>query len=111
MKIKLLVVSGMIFLLATCKKEKKYEPDCSGGAKSFASDVSPLIASRCAITGCHASGSTNGPGALTNYVEINAAKSRIRAAVVSGSMPKNGSLSDDEKNRIVCWIDAGAQNN
>ncbi len=111
MKIKLIMICSMALVLVNCKKEKKYSPDCSGGVKSFASDVSPLIASRCAITGCHASGSNNGPGALSNYSQVNAAKSGIRTAIVNGSMPKNGSLSDDEKNRIVCWIDAGAANN
>jgi hypothetical protein len=98
-------------LFSTCKKEKTFSPDCSGPAKSFASDVSPVISSNCATSGCHAAGSTNGPGPLTNYSEINASKSRIRTAVSTGVMPKNGKLSDDQKNKIICWIDAGAANN
>ncbi len=112
MKLKSMILLSMIFMLVTCKKEKKaYTPDCSGGAKSFATDVSPLIASRCAISGCHAPGSQNGPGPLTNYNEVNAAKSRIRTAVANGTMPRNSVMTDDDRNKIVCWIDAGAANN
>jgi hypothetical protein len=110
-KILPLVLSATAFLVVTCKKEKKFSPDCNGAPKSYASDVSPIINANCAISGCHASGSSNGPGALTNYNEVNAAKSRIRTAVENGTMPKNRSLSDDQKNKIICWIDAGAPNN
>ena len=46
-----------------------------------------------------------------HHAEINAAKVQIRAAVLSGSMPKNGSLTAAQKNSIICWIDAGAANN
>jgi hypothetical protein len=110
MRSRILLLALSLFLVVTCKKEKTFTPECSG-TKSFATDVSPLIAAKCAISGCHASGSTNGPGALTNYSQVNAAKTRIRTAVSNGTMPKNGSLTDDQKNNIICWIDAGAQNN
>ena len=79
--------------------------------KAFAANVSPLIQSSCAIAGCHAAGSSNGPGALTNYTEISNAKVRIRAAVVAGTMPQGSTLSSSQKNSIICWIDSGAPNN
>ncbi len=111
MKNNLLILSLAILVFATCKKDKKFTPDCSGGAKSYTSDVSPIIASHCARSGCHAAGSSNGPGPLTSHSQVSAAKDRIRPAVANGSMPKDHTLSDDEKNKIICWIDAGAQNN
>lgn len=79
--------------------------------KAFAADVSPIIQSSCAISGCHASGSTNGPGQLTNYTEVFSARSSIRSSVSSGRMPQTGSLSTAQKNSIICWIDSGAPNN
>lgn len=86
--------------------------DCSGAAKSFSSDVAPIIQTSCAIgSGCHASGSINGPGELLNYSEIERASAQIRAAVLSGVMPKTGSLTTAEKNSIICWIDNGSTNN
>ncbi|MEJ8816805.1 hypothetical protein [Lacibacter sp. H407] len=88
-----------------------YTPNCSGAAIQFSANVSPIFQSTCAVSGCHNSGSVNGPGPLTSYAEINAAKAQIRAAVLSGSMPKTGTLTTTQKNSIICWIDAGAANN
>jgi len=88
-----------------------FVPDCSGPAKSFTTDVSPIIASSCAISGCHAAGSTNGPGALTNFTQVFNARGAIRTAVASGLMPKTGTLTAAQKNAILCWIDTGGANN
>lgn len=79
--------------------------------KAFTADISPIIQGRCNLAGCHASGSTNGPGPLTNYSQIFAARSQIKTAVSSGSMPKNSTLTAAQKNSIICWIDSGAPNN
>lgn len=84
---------------------------CTGAAVNFTNDVSPIFQSVCAQSGCHASGSTNGPGALTSYSQISSAKANIRAVILSGSMPKNSALSNAQRNSIICWIDAGALNN
>jgi hypothetical protein len=78
-----------------------YTPDCSGTAKSFKTDVSPLIQSACA--GCHSN--------YSGYSGITSDKAAIRSKVIDGSMPPSGSLSTTQKNIIVCWIDNGAPNN
>ncbi len=86
--------------------------DCTGAAKSFTADVNPIIQSTCATgSNCHAAGSVNGPGELLTYSEIAKASANIRAAVISGVMPKTGSLTASEKNTIICWIDNGSSNN
>jgi hypothetical protein len=81
------------------------------GTKSFASDVSPIIQTVCAASGCHDASSTNGVGPLTNYQQVFNARTNIRSAVASGAMPKNGTLSADQKSAIICWVDNGAGNN
>ena len=81
------------------------------GTKSFSSDVSPIIQNVCAASGCHNAGSTNGVGPLTNYQQVFNVRSNIRAAVASGTMPKNTTLSAEQKSAILCWIDNGAPNN
>jgi hypothetical protein len=115
MRLVILLSFFMCLALITCKKEKEtvnaYAPDCTGDPKSFAKDVSPVISSSCAKAGCHASGSANGPGALTSHAQISAAKTAIRSAVIEGRMPKDKTLTEGEKNSIICWIDAGAENN
>lgn len=88
-----------------------YTPNCTSAAVQFSANVLPIIQNSCTASGCHNAGSSNGPGALTTYAEISAAKTQIRAAVLSGAMPKTGSLTTAQKNSIICWIDAGGLNN
>ncbi|MEI8136372.1 MAG: hypothetical protein WCH21_03495 [Bacteroidota bacterium] len=96
---------SLAFIFFNCKKNTTTTPNvyassCSG-TKSFLTNVSPLIQSNC--VSCHSSYST--------YAGVKSASSSIRSSIVNGSMPKGGSLTDDQKNNIVCWIDAGALNN
>jgi hypothetical protein len=85
--------------------------NCSSSI-SFAADVSPIISANCATnSGCHGSGSTNGPGALLTYSQIYSARSSISADVSSGVMPKGSSLTAAQKTTITCWVSNGAANN
>jgi len=112
MKKVIVALTGLVMILLSCAKGKvNYSPDCSGAAKTFSGDVSSIISSSCATSGCHAAGSGNGPGALTNYSEIFNARSSIRRQVGNGSMPQNSSLTNSQKDAIMCWIDSGAPNN
>ncbi|MFM8431827.1 MAG: hypothetical protein ACKOA1_03430 [Bacteroidota bacterium] len=96
------VLLVITFIAFSCKKDaSNYQPDCSGPAKSYLVDVKPAILSNC--VSCHSQyGSYNG---MKN--DANA----IRASIANGSMPKGKSMSDAEKNKVMCWIDAGAPNN
>jgi hypothetical protein len=85
--------------------------NCTPVAKSFAADVLPTFQNICTNTNCHNAGSTNGPGELSTYTQIFNARSLIRAAVASGFMPKNTTLTLTQKNAILCWVDGGALNN
>src|SRR5215210_478071 len=60
--------------------------DCNSVPKSFSANVQPITSTRCAISGCHAAGSNNGPGELTTYQQIFNARMQIRPAVLSGTM-------------------------
>jgi hypothetical protein len=102
----------LLILINACSKKPEFTADCSGPAKSFATDVSPVFQTSCAInSGCHATGSGNGPGPLLNYSQIFNARGDIRPAVASGHMPLNATLTASQKNAILCWIDNGAPNN
>jgi len=109
----LLIACTATIFFYSCQKNHVIEPvDCSGPAKSFTTDVNPIIQSTCATnSGCHGTGSTNGPGALLNFTQVFNARENIRSAVESGHMPPNGSLSLSERGAIICWIDNGALNN
>ena len=116
-----ILLSAMSFLYA-CKKTGSpggngggggtvFTPNCNGAAINFTGDVFPIFQSVCGQSGCHNNGSSNGPGALTTYAQINAAKGQIRPAIISAFMPRNTTLTSAQKNTIICWIDAGAPNN
>ena len=113
--ITLFSISSLI-CLGSCyydKEEILYpgNSSCQLNAK-FTANVNPIIQSKCAISvDCHATGSTNSAGPLTNYTQISTLAPVIRGQVVSGIMPKTGSLTSTELQTIVCWIDSGAPNN
>ena len=86
--------------------------NCDGISAKFALDVSPVIQTRCATgIGCHGAGSSNGPGALTNFTQIKNASIGIKSAVVSGQMPLGSSLTNTQIAEISCWVDHGALDN
>lgn len=113
---KIITAISFLFLITlSCSKDNgggTTTVDCSTVTnKAFAADVNPIIQGTCNISGCHAAGSFNGPGALTNYAQISAAGSSIKTSVSSGRMPQGGSLSTAQKNSIICWINSGTPNN
>jgi hypothetical protein len=85
---------------------------CSGLSFKFSTDVQPIINASCATnSGCHAAGSSNSGGPLTDYNLIFAKRSNIKFQLENGLMPKTGSITADQKNKIICWINSGAPNN
>lgn len=123
----LTIATGIIFLVSVSVSCSKGGSSGGGGNppppppppldcntvtnKAFAANVNPIIQSFCNAAGCHASGSFNGPGAITNYNEVFNNRVAIRAAIASGRMPQTGTLTTAQKNSILCWIDSGAPNN
>lgn len=112
------ILFSTLLLVQSCSKDSSDNNstsgntiDCNGAVKTFSTDANPLIQTFCNLASCHASGSSNGPGPLTNYTQVFNARSAIRSAVVSGGMPRNTTLTLAQKTAIVCWIDSGAPNN
>jgi hypothetical protein len=110
-----LLVLALVFFILSCSKSSSNPPPttitCDGTVKTFFTDVNPLIQSFCNKSGCHTSGSSNGPGPLTNYTQVFNARSAIRNAIESGFMPRDATLTTAQKTAIICWIDSGAPNN
>jgi hypothetical protein len=110
-----IVLTGTILLFNSCYNDKEEilypGATCDGAATSYTAHVQPIIQSVCAVSGCHATGSTNGPGALTSYTQVKNAAVQIKQAVVSRFMPQNTTLSNAQIRSISCWVDAGAPNN
>ncbi|NLR82290.1 hypothetical protein [Chitinophaga eiseniae] len=110
------LVCIVIILVIACKKKgtdnlNPGEVDCGSFTTTFSATVKPLMISSCAKSGCHAAGSTSGPGELTTYSQIFNSRAAIRNAVANGTMPRDTTFTAMQKAIITCWIDAGAQNN
>jgi len=85
---------------------------CVGISPKFTADIQPILTTVCSInSSCHASGSTNSGGPFTSHAEVFAKRSNIRAAILSGTMPQSGTITQSQINAFICWIDAGAVNN
>jgi len=113
----------ILFLVATlhsCVDHTfpEVEVDECGGTVSFDIDIEPIIDSKCAIVGdggCHNGG--NGASldwrVFSNFKgKASSVKDRItRAPGSDGKMPKIGTLTNDQIQLIVCWVDQGAKDN
>lgn len=75
---------------------------------SLGNDIMPIISNNCSISGCH-NGSQ--PPRLATPEEVRQNASRIKSETQSGSMPRDGSLSQTEIDLIACWVDDGALDN
>lgn len=86
---------------------------CAGLSFKFKTDVQFIINTRCATSpGCHASGSVNSGGPLTNYSQVFDKRTEIKIQVSSNSMPfPPDTLASDQKNKIICWLNSGAPDN
>jgi hypothetical protein len=107
----LLVIAILIIACSKKSSDTNTDTTCDTVPKTFSADANPLFQTYCNQTACHNSGSTNGPGPLTNYTQIFAARNSIRGVIQAGVMPQNTTLTTAQKNTIICWIDAGAPNN
>lgn len=85
----------------------------------FASDVNPLIANNCAISGCHDGNSNlfslNGFDNILSHIKAgNANKSKLYSVISTNGpsvMPPNNPLTDDQVRLVYIWIMQGAKNN
>lgn len=111
----LITVTSCILFISCSKSGGSGAPVpgfCDGVSSKYAADVQPLINTTCLLgSNCHSAGSTNSGGELTDYNKVFNKRIQIKDAVFSGVMPQTGSLSTDQKKKIICWIDAGAANN
>jgi hypothetical protein len=93
---------------------------CDTTTAKFATFVSPLIASKCATSGCHNAASASAGANLSTITSIKAYITTNKAAFLGSikfsnsfsNMPKGGSkLPDCDIKKLEVWINAGMLNN
>ncbi len=106
---RLLLLASFFVIYNSCSKSSNGSTSgtCDPNV-SFSTQVLPLLNQKCNISGCH-----NNVSAVSysTYTAAQSAASLIKSSVVSGSMPRNGSLTATQKSIITCWVDNGAKNN
>lgn len=112
----MLVLSSLVFAGCYYDKEEILYPnstiDCSSVNATYATGVAPIMAAKCATSGCHNKQSVAGGLILESYSQVSAASAKIRQrVVVEKTMPTSGPLPSNEIAIIKCWIDAGSPNN
>ena len=112
----IMIIAGIFFFTGCSKSNSSGGATapgfCDGVVSKYAADVQPIIATSCLLgSNCHSAGSSNAGGELTDYNKVFNKRAQIRAAVNSGIMPQSGTLTTDQKKKIICWIDGGAPNN
>lgn len=72
---------------------------------SFKETVKPIIETSCIKSGCH-----DGSGSLDfrDFENLTRYPSDLKALVQARLMPREGSLTNDEIEKIACWVDDGA---
>lgn len=107
------------FTLQGCLNDKGIVPlppetFCDSLDVSFNLHVLPLANAKCAISGCHNGGT--GIADFTSYAGLSNAAQNIKVRIQLPSsnslyMPQGGTLTQEELDIFLCWIEDGAQNN
>lgn len=99
------ILLAALLLSATvigCKKTQKVT--CDGSAPTYNSYVKSIVDSKC--VSCHGSYST-----YTRLSSITSNGQFEKEVLINQTMPEGGSLSQDELNKLQCWVENGFPEN
>ena len=77
----------------------------------YSKDISVIINSKCAVSGCHVAGAQ--PPNLSSYASLTSGNNIARVkdrAITLKTMPAAGALNSCEITKLKTWIDNGAKN-
>lgn len=106
-----IIILVVLIMLDACRKSDPGTHSCN---VQYSSGIKPIISAKCGLPGCHAPGSTLPD--LTNYdvLKIYADDSIVRQNVFELKiMPPAVAtpLTNQEKEKLKCWLDNGAPEN
>lgn len=106
---KLLSIAAFLLFLAACKKDNnggKLSPSCDGSHPTYDASIKAIIDSRCGSASCH-----------PNYTSYSGISSIVqngqfkRDVLTNQTMPQGSSLTQDQINKIQCWVNDGYPEN
>jgi hypothetical protein len=110
MKLRVKLFFFGIVLLSSCDKNnlEKEMISCQLPV-TYSQTVQPLIQTRCALTGCHTAGSTTGNFDTYEELRQRVDNGKLKLSVFDLKiMPPDVPLSDEELQKIKCWMEQGA---
>lgn len=76
---------------------------------SYTNEIKNIINASCNLSQCHGGGRQPN---LTTYANVNTNKTTIKSVLLNNSMPNSpGTITSENRQKIICWIDDGALNN
>lgn len=106
---KIFAISVLLLSLWACKKEKdegKLTPVCDGSNPTYDNTIKSILDSRCGSTSCHPNyTSYEGLSDILQNGEFR------REVLTNQSMPQGSSLTQEQINKIQCWVDNGFPEN
>ncbi|MDX2362357.1 MAG: cytochrome c [Crocinitomicaceae bacterium] len=106
----LLIAFLLLWVNFSCEKDELLTVECDGSSPTYDADISLIIQQNCVQ--CHGSGSSN--GSFTTFAGISTVTSngKFEQEVLNNqTMPQNGTLSQDQLNKIKCWVENGFPEN
>ncbi len=121
--LKALPIALVALFLSSCYSDNKEElyknfvtEDCDTANTKFAANIQPIIAQNCAIPFCHNTSERQSGLDLSTYADIQAVANdgRLENRITGNPgpiMPPSGALQPCEVEKILKWVNNGAQNN
>ena len=102
----------VVIYLISCRKNEYKNIDCNSIQSTYSSDIFPLVSAKCNSSGCHSAGSSRGDFTTYQGLKVKADNGSLEKSVLlDKDMPPSGALSQDERNKIKCWLNNGSPNN
>ena len=113
----LILSLGFVLTMVGCYYDKEdllypNNTDCTTINAKYSVDIAPLMASKCATSGCHDAAGNAAGLTLENYAQVSAVAGSInQRCIVARTMPPSDVLTTTEYSKLKCWLSAGAPNN
>lgn len=115
----IIFVTGLFTLLDGCVDHNfgsgfTVECDANDPELSYTSDIVPIISANCLFPGCH--GDNDDIPDWSVLANLQARGSEVQRRITlpltdADKMPREGSITEEEREALYCWIQQGAQDN
>lgn len=102
----------MILYMAGCTRDQVELPEPCNEVKSYNDAIRDILRNKCNTSGCH-----DGASGVGNYNSYSGVRRVVengefrQQVVIEKTMPKDGTLSDEEFDLLRCWSENGFPEN